>query len=228
MQEPSLRMGSSFDFGIEGEFSEEGTPGEHNEKGILEIKNVDFLQFRDTWTKHEDGSLEAPAHIEIQIQHQMLVSGRKFAWIGALIGGNDIKLIRREADQEIQFEIIARVKDFWSSILENREPTPDFAKDAEILSKIYGYAEPGKTLKTDSPDLLSLAEQYTIAGKQATQYEEAKKAIKAQILSLIQDIEKVEHPAFSISAKTTPPTFIEAHERAGFRNFRINWRKVNG
>jgi putative phage-type endonuclease len=210
-----LRIGSSFDFCVEGD-----------PNGILEIKNVDFIQFRDKWTKNEDGTFEAPAHIELQVQHQMLLADVSYCYIGALISGNDIKLIRREADKEIHAVILDKCAGFWHSIDTNEAPQPDFLKDADIIGKLYGYAEPGKTLTTDSQELLALAEQYKVCGKQATEYENARKAIKAQILSLIGDVERVEHPLFSISAKCSPPTFVKAFERAGVRNFRITERKV--
>ena len=47
---PDLRMGSSFDFVI----TNLGEPVH------LEIKNVDYLAFRDGWLEHDDGSIEAP------------------------------------------------------------------------------------------------------------------------------------------------------------------------
>ncbi|MCK5561232.1 MAG: YqaJ viral recombinase family protein, partial [Thermoplasmata archaeon] len=69
-----LRLGSSFDFSIE--------PDEANkDKALLEIKNVDSLIFKQQWLKNEEtGKLEAPLHIEIQVQHQLLVSGRQYAY----------------------------------------------------------------------------------------------------------------------------------------------------
>jgi predicted phage-related endonuclease len=222
-----LRIGSSFDFSInKWDRSPYSDWPRLTQEGILEIKNVDFLQFRDKWTKNDDGTFEAPAHIELQVQHQLMLSGRSYAYIGALIAGNDIKLIRREADPEIHAAIQDRAASFWHSIDTNKPPEPDFSKDADIISKLYGYAEPGKTLTTDSDDLLSLVSQYREAGRQATEYENHKKAIKAQILSIIGDVERVEHPLFTISAKTSPPTFVNAFERAAFRNFRVTERKT--
>ena len=54
MRIPSERIGSSFDFFME-------------PNGILEIKNVDALIFRDGWIV-ENGEIEAPLHIEMQVQ----------------------------------------------------------------------------------------------------------------------------------------------------------------
>src|SRR3990167_4888783 len=101
---PSLKIGSSFDFSIECETN-----------GLLEIKNVDSLAFKDGWLVDGD-NIEAPPHIELQGQHQLLVSGRQYAYIGALVGGNTVKLIRRQVDEAIHAKIKTAAADFWKSI----------------------------------------------------------------------------------------------------------------
>ena len=80
MRDTEMWLGSSFDFGI-------------GDDGILEIKNVDALQFREKWTVDGD-NIEAPPHIEMQLQQQLMITGRKYAYIGALVGGNQVKIGR--------------------------------------------------------------------------------------------------------------------------------------
>src|SRR5690606_13565282 len=78
---PGLRLGSSFDFRVIAKIS--NSPGygtnldpdgvgwtrdDSPDDAILEIKCVDFRAFRDGWTV-EDDYIEAPPHIEIQVQH---------------------------------------------------------------------------------------------------------------------------------------------------------------
>jgi putative phage-type endonuclease len=205
------RMGSSFDFEIIAD-------------GLLEIKNVDGLAFRNGWVV-EDKEIEAPPHIEIQVQHQLAVSGKSFAYIGALIGGNRVELLKREPDKDIIKKIEDRVDWFWSTIEANTPPPPDFTKDAAFIAKLYNYAEPGKVLdlKGDN-EAMELAREYKRLMDIEKAAEAGKKAIKAQFLIKIGDAEKVLGDEFtSISAGIIGPQQIEAHERAGYRNFRINW-----
>ena len=54
-------MGASFDFEI------------LDDEGILEVKNVDSFIFKDGWIVDGD-NLEAPPHIELQVQSQLAVS----------------------------------------------------------------------------------------------------------------------------------------------------------
>lgn len=208
------RMGSSFDFAIEG-------------GGILEVKNVDALAYREGWL--QDGEdIEAPPHIELQVQHQLAVSGRSQAFIGALIGGNTVKLIKRQPDEKIIGAIKDRVEQFWKSIDKGQEPSPDFAKDADFIAKLYGYAEAGKVidLRKDQ-DVAKLAAQHKSLGEQIKALEAERDAIKSRLIIQIGDAERVLGDGFSISAGVVKATSV-SYERPAYRNFRINWRKAKG
>lgn len=210
MRNPELRLGSSFDYSVEPD-------------GILEVKNVDSLAFRDGWIINEDGSVEAPPHIELQVQHQLLVSGRKVSHIGALIGGNRVVLLKREPDPAIIERIKQEVAHFWKTIDDSTPPAPNFAKDAAFIAKLYGYAEVGKVMESDEK-IEALAAEYRGHAEAEKEAEAGKKAAKAELLMIMGDAEKVKGAMFSISAGMVGPSHIE-YDRAGYRNFRINWRK---
>lgn len=110
---PKLRIGSSFDFGITLDNKEPLI--EYLESALLEIKNVDTFEYRSKWLT-SGFDIEATPYIELQVQHQMLVSGLKVAYIGALIGGNKGILLRREADKKVQDEILRRSEKFWKEV----------------------------------------------------------------------------------------------------------------
>ena len=223
---PDLRMGSSFDFVI----TNLGEPVH------LEIKNVDYLAFRDGWLEHEDGSIEAPTHIELQVQHQMAVSGFKRAFIGAFIGGNRGVVIERHRDEEVIAAIKAKVAAFWKTVDVGLEPDPVMPGDAEVLIRLNQYAKPGKVLSADGDEPLRvLLEQYKAAAAAEKNAKEDKDVAKALIFQHIGDAEKVLTSEWSVSCAMqadTPPTLITADMvgtsyggRAGFRNLRIYPRK---
>lgn len=210
MRKPELKIGSSFDYFI-------GTDG------ILEIKNVDSLAYRDGWSTDDDGNIEAPPHIELQVQHQLAVSDRKFAYIAALVGGNRVALIKREPDQEIINAIKNKVADFWKSIDCNIEPNPDFEKDAEIIRQLNNYAEPGKVI--DANQRVSyLAGEYLAYCEQIKELENKRDAAKTEMITLIGDAEKIKGEQFTISAGMVAESQI-SFTRKPYRNFRISWKK---
>lgn len=210
---PDHFMGASFDFAI-------------GDDGLLEIKNVDSLVFRDTWDV-DGNNIEAPPHIELQVQHQLEVSGRKFAYIGALIGGNRLELIKREPDQAIINNMKSKVKAFMAAVAEGHEPKPDFSRDMEIISKIYGYSEPGSVLDArGNPQVVLLANEYRAIGEQIKILETSKSEKKAKLLMAIGNAEKTLGDGFSISAKAVEGKRVEAYDRKSYRDFRVNWSRV--
>lgn len=205
-------IGSSYDFGI-------------GDDGILEIKNVDSLVFKEGWIV-DGNNLEAPPHLEMQVQHQMLVSGRKYAYIGALVGGNRVELIKREPDLKIFEMIKTKAMDFMYSVVEDKEPKPDFSRDAEFIARLYGTSAAGKLLDAKNNVMITAyANEYKAISEQIKFLEGRKKEQKAHLLMAIGDAEKTLGDGFSISAKTVEPTIVESYERGGFRDFRINWSK---
>jgi len=228
MRIEGLRVGSSFDFRIVGTGGFFAGSDNHPEPdagdAILEIKCVDFLQFRDGWTIDE-GFIEAPAHIELQAQHQMLVSGLKRAYIGVMVGGNDIRVIERAADPQVHAGILAAARDFWKSIDENNPPPPVMPDDAEAVIGMYQFAEPGKLLVAqDDAELLALVREYRQFKTAASDADEQAQVRKAEILQRIGDHEKVLLPGFNISAGMVGPATV-SYERDGYRGFRVTVKK---
>ena len=191
---------------------------------MLEIKNVDSLIFKENWIIEDGELVEAPPHIELQLQHQLMVSGIDKGYIGALIGGNKIKVIERKRDEEIISSIEKKIKSFWRSIEENREPSPDFQKDADFITRLYAHSKHDTTIASTN-EIQELAQSYKDAHEKEKEYTAAKKAIKAQLLTLIGDNEKVLGDGFTISAGMIATKMVEAYERRGYRNFKINFRK---
>lgn len=106
---PDLRLGSSFDYEVM--YEEEDDKVVHE---ILEIKNVDYFEYKKDW--HQGFEIEAPAHIELQLQHQLLVSGFNVGYIGVLIGGNQGIVLKREANKRVHEAILKKAEKFWKEV----------------------------------------------------------------------------------------------------------------
>ena len=212
---PELRLGASFDFTIHDDAGD----------GLLEIKNVDPLVLRDEWVV-EDEEVEAPAHIEMQVQHQLLVSGLPYAYIGALIGGNRSVLIRREPAAGIFDSILERAEGFWKSIDQGNEPKPDFSRDADFITKLYRAVRPGSVVDvTKDAEAAALVAKYKASMAARDAAETMRKEHKARLLMKIGDAEKATGEGWSISASAIKSTRVEAYDRAAYRDFRVNFKK---
>jgi putative phage-type endonuclease len=222
MRDPDARMGSSFDFVI----TNLGEPVH------LEIKNVDYLAFRDGWIEHDDGSMEAPEHIEMQVQHQMAVSGFKRAYIGCFVGGNRGVVIERQRDEDVIKAIRAKVAAFWKTVDAGQEPEPVMPDDADAVIRLNQYAEPGKILDASSDEEIArLVTEYREAKATAKNAKDDAEVAKAKLFTAIGTAERVIGSGWKISASMvadTPATLITAEMvgktyggRAGYRNLLI-------
>lgn len=223
-----IRMGSSFDFIIT---NLEGGAAH------LEIKNVDFLQFRDKWLEHDDGFVEAPAHIEIQVQHQMAVSGFKRSFIGALIGGNRAVVLERQRDEQVIAGLEQTITAFWQTVDTGQEPPPIMPADADAVIRLNRYAEPGKILDASGDEKIeALVTNYKLACNDRDALDEQAEVFKAELMIAIGDAEKVVTTGWTISAgliADTPPTVIDETMigqtyggRKGYRNLRLTKKKA--
>lgn len=222
---PELRIGSSFDFRVQAGTDANGSMIDTDLDPILEIKTVDFLAFRDGWTI-DDGFIEAPPHIEIQVQHQMLVSGLRRAYIGVMVGGNRIEVIERQADDQVHANILHRSAEFWQSIDDGRAPDPVMPDDAEAVIRMNQFAEPGKLFDArGNAEIATLLQDYHRLRREAGDLTELADVRKAELLTLIGDAEKVISDVGTVSAGIVGPARIE-YDRAAYRLFRFTPKKV--
>lgn len=222
MRIPELRMGSSFDYKIVGLV--EGFVGDESARemfrrlgpGIMEVKNVDGLQFRRTWI--EDGDeIEAPPHIEFQVQHQLEVADLGWSMIAPLVGGNTPKVVIRERDVEIGAMIREKVAHFWARIDAGIAPEPDFTKDAATVGKLYVENDGSEIDLSDNPRVAELCAEYKAAGADEKAAQDRKKAAKAELLTIIEAAKTVRADGFKISAGTRKEVYKAYRREAGER-----------
>ena len=137
---------------------------------------------------------------------------------------NKVVLIKRDRDSEIIDRIRVELQKFWMSIEDNKPPSFDFKNDIDLISRLHNYAEPGNTI-TATDRIAELAEIYRQASEEMKRAEEKRDAAKAEIITLIGSAEKVKGFNFTISSGLVGPAKVE-YERAGYRQFKINWRKL--
>lgn len=217
---PPERIGSSFDF-CSGNMPDEERGTFYIEPFLVECKNVDSLAFRRGWIETDFG-LEAPAHIELQAQHQCLVADVKRIYIVALVGGNTLHVLERERDDVIAQRILDAAAELWAR---TEPPDPDFSRDAYIVSRLHGYSSEGSVIQADD-ETVSLMRDYKLACAAESAAKDQKDEAKARILMRIGEAERVESDIYTLSAKMLKPVEVKAHTREGRRDFRIHERST--
>jgi putative phage-type endonuclease len=229
VRDPEARIGSSFDWLIK-------APGE---PGILEIKTVDPIAYRKGWKDDGSGSgIEAPEHIEFQVQHQMEVADLDWCAIVALVGGNTVRVVRRQRDRKIGEAIRTRVARFWQSIESGAAPAADFDRDADLVLQLYNQSQDDEVFDaTGDAEIARLVAQYQQTRAQIDQLDTLAKTYRAQVLKRIGTASKVIADWGSITTSTTkdtPAKLITADMvgtttggRKGHRQFLLNIKETS-
>ena len=225
MRNPETRMGSSFDYKITSE----------KEPMILEIKNVDAMQYRSKWIEHDEQTIEPPEHIGLQLQHQLEITGYNVGYIVALVGGNTMKVVRSERDPRIGKLLRGKVENFWERIKLGVPPDVDYTRDAQyIMKNLCNQADAGVTLEADE-EMDRLVDDYYAINKEYVSLGKTKDSIKAQILERSQNASKIVSKYGTINCGMTRGSqgkFITEdmvgtyiNPRKGFRQFKFNQPK---
>lgn len=215
------RMGSSFDWIlIDG----------NGQKMILEIKNVDGYIFKRNWGVDENGNIVAPLHIELQLQHQLELTGIDVGYFGVLVGGNSLNIVRRDRNRMVGQNIRRKIREFWSSIDADDPPAYDYSMDhayiLETASSIHAVGECHA-----SEEVESLMAQYLKARRINKESDETCKALRAQITHMTQDYSKVIGRDWVVDTRlvgvsegkivTQDMVGTVVGSRSGYRQFRI-------
>lgn len=223
MRHPTIKgLGSSFDFEIIDVTDE--TPVAIIEafkrlgNGILEIKIVDFFAYKEKWTDED-----APIHIEIQVQHQQLVSGINWSVVAALVGGNQLKYIVREASPAAHKKIVKKVVQFWNNFENNVDPNPDFNKNAEALIALNQEINPRNKILNEPLNFKfnSLCRRFFKTKGLRMRISDLEQALKAEIFNYIKDHKKAVSQEFEISTTTVKESDIMVIKKESYRKLTI-------
>jgi hypothetical protein len=232
MRIPQARMGASFDFEIIGidpdwRANKYGSPilramyAAHG-NGLLEIKNVDSLIFRNEWDTGDEP--EAPPHIEIQLQQQAFVSGLTWGAIGVMVGGNDLRLITRFSDAAVGLKMYERVTKFWMDLGNGIYPSPTHPDDNWIIKKLHHFADPGKLLDATGDKapagMTELIRRYEQCARISKKIKDRQETAQAKLLQMIGTHEKVITDIATISCPSVPSAEI-SYTRKPYRGWKV-------
>ena len=92
-------------------------------KGVLELKNA-------AWFKRSDWQDGAPLMYQVQVQHQLAVTGLPWGAIAVLIGGNAFFQYDIQRDDQFIESLIEYEAEFWHRTCRGEAPDPDASKSA--------------------------------------------------------------------------------------------------
>jgi putative phage-type endonuclease len=149
---------------------------------LLEIKTTSSYRASD-W---EDS---IPINYQVQVQHQLAVTGAKVAYVACLIGGQKLVIYKAEPMPEFIAHLCAREEAFWRNCQEGIEPEAGPGQlDRAILGKLYQEREEPLAF-ADGP-----------VCQQAIEIDQSLEELKEQIKQLNQSKERLENQLLQLMA----------------------------
>ena len=175
---------------------------ENGEYGVLEIKTTNAFNYKD-W----DGDV-VPQYYYAQVQHYLMLTGYKFAYIAVVIGGNhykDFKIERNEEDIEL---IRNKASEFYNeNILKLIPPMPD-GSDAYMNHLKKKAMEIENNEVRELPEFEEIAIRIKELARQKKLIEDEDKLLREKILHKMIEEKTLKAVAgkykFNISERKTP------------------------
>lgn len=168
--------------------------------GICETKIVfDYGDYKADWAEDR-----APPNYELQVQHQLAVTGRSWAVIACMVmqTGTIMPAIVRRPVASVTEEIERKVAEFWDSVDKETPPAPTGTEgELAIMRHLWPERAPKKIIRLPDGDLNTEASLYVWASEQAAAMERQKTASKAKLLAAAEDAELLQVPGFNVEMK---------------------------
>lgn len=159
----------------------DGLMRENGKIGCLELKNCSVSQ-RAEW---KDG--EGPLKYQIQVQHQLFVTGLDFAYLFGLVGGNEPFFIRIERnDTFINDVLLPACESFWKHVESGTPPAIDGAEGTKKALFALHPEDNGETVDL-GVEFLDLDKELQGIKDQIKDLESREKIIENEIREKIGD-----------------------------------------
>jgi putative phage-type endonuclease len=143
--------------------------------GLLECKTTGE-RFAEDWSE------EAPLYYQIQVQQQLFVTGRLYASIACLIGGQKFIFTHVVRNEAFLKTLVARTKKFWQMVQDGTPPPLDASEST--IATLKKMREDGRVI-TLPKEVLVWHDRLVLATEQRKKSEEEEKMCKNQIASML-------------------------------------------
>lgn len=151
----------------------EGQP----EHGDLSIKNVGFFKLKD-W------EAEPPLQYQVQLQHELAVTGLQWGSFAVLIGGQKFAWLDSPRNEKFIAHLIEKEEEFWDLVQRDIPPEVDGSDSTkDVLARLYP-SDMGDAIALPV-ELAELAEQRRVMKEYIGSYQKKIQDIENRIKSAI-------------------------------------------
>ena len=87
-----------------------------------------------------------PEYVQVQVMHQLAVTGKQAADVAVLIGGQHLEIHRIERDETMIAQLIQLEREFWRYVEADTPPPADGSESAELALRCLYLQDTGNTV----------------------------------------------------------------------------------
>jgi len=87
-----------------------------------------------------------PEYVQLQVQHQLAVTGKAAADVAVLLGGQHLEIYRIERDEALIVRLVQLERQFWNYVETDTPPPADGSESAELALRCLYPEDQGQTL----------------------------------------------------------------------------------
>ena len=124
-----------------------------------------------------------PEYVQLQVQHQLAVTGKQAADVAVLLGGQELQIYRIDRDEALIEHLISLEQTFWGYVERDQPPPADGSDSADQALRILYPRDNGSTLDLKNDLVMSAVFSDLLAVRQALA---SQTALEAQLKQSIQ------------------------------------------
>jgi predicted phage-related endonuclease len=142
-----------------------------------------------------------PEYVQLQVQHQLAVTGKDVADVAVLLCGQKLEIHRIERDDEVIARLVVLESNFWEHVVQD---TPPPADGSESAAKALRHLYPGNGTTADFTESVELsdafAELLTLRGELAEKEGRAE-CLKQSLQEAMGDASRAIFPTGEVTFK---------------------------
>ncbi|MBB4865921.1 putative phage-type endonuclease [Pseudomonas nitritireducens] len=134
-----------------------------------------------------------PVYVQLQVMHQLAVTGKQAADVAVLLGGQHLEIHRIERDDELIARLIELERDFWQYVQRDTPPPADGSESAELALRCLYPEDHGRTVDFTQNAVLSASfDELKDVRTQQEQLTQREAQLKQQLQQAMGDASRAE------------------------------------
>ena len=144
-----------------------------------------------------------PEYVQLQVMHQLAVTGKQAADVAVLLGGQELQLFRVERNPEMIEQLIVLEQRFWEYVEQDKAPPADGSDSADLALRRLYPRDTGATVDSSGDTEMS--------------------AVFSDLLAVRQVI--TQHTATENQLKQSIQERMGEATRASFKTGEVSWKR---